>query len=102
MGAFPLETVPARTLKVGDNIRLEADRFERIASIAFEENQFIVGGPRNVTATALKIRTYEGTEFMVHPGDMVGVKRDPKPATQPCHYPLNVAMALICGGVGVR
>ena len=76
MGALPLETVPARTLKVGDNIRLEADRFERIASIGFEETQFIVGGSRNETAAALKVRTFEGTEFLVHPGSIMGIKRD--------------------------
>jgi hypothetical protein len=75
----PVESVSARTLKVGDTIRLEDDRFERIAYIGSEENKLITGGPRAVTATALQVRTYEGTEFSLHPGQIIGLKRGRQP-----------------------
>jgi hypothetical protein len=97
MGALEIESVAARTLKVGDNIRLERDRFERIASIAFEEGRLIVGGRHNKTATALKIRTYDGTEFLIHPGSIVGLKRDRANSRQW----LYAMIAVICGWFGV-
>lgn len=72
MGALETQPVAARTLKVGDHIRLEDDRFEHIAAIGFEEGQLIVGGPENKTAAAIAIRTREGTEFLIHPGSLIG------------------------------
>lgn len=80
MVTLEIEIVPARALKVGDNIRMERDRFERVASIGVEEDQLIVGGPRSATASALKVRTYQGTEFLIHPGSLVGLKHDRAPS----------------------
>ena len=74
MGTLDVRSVTARTLKAGDYIRVEDARFEHITSIEFDESQLIVGGPENKTATALKVTTDKGTQFLVHPGQLVGVK----------------------------
>jgi hypothetical protein len=72
-----LYTTSARNLKAGDNIRLGDNHFSKILAIQTAENELIVGGPHNKTATGLRIHTLDGNDFLIHPGQIFGVKRDP-------------------------
>lgn len=68
-----VELVPARDLEPGCTIYLSDDCSETVRSVEFADNQFIVGGPYNKTAAAVRITTNVGTSFLVHPGQLVGV-----------------------------
>ena len=65
--------VAARNLKIGDDIRLDKGHYSKICSIDLADNHLIVGGPFNKTATALRIRTIDGHEILVHPGQAIGI-----------------------------
>lgn len=96
-----LYSVSARVLKVGNNIRLGDDHYSRVLSIRPEEGHLIVGGPFNKTATALRVHTLDGNDFLVHPGQLIGVRRDTAPSKSDNAQWLNAMKASHCGEFGV-
>ena len=70
----PIQSIPARNLQPGDIVRLTDDRDGQVVSLEFAENNLIVGGELNKTATALRVTLVDGKTFLIHPGQLIGLR----------------------------